>query len=239
MHDWFRGVNGTFDKAVSALEKLVDNGVDNEIVTCLTKLNCFEKPLDEIYKLARSLNVDYWRLNRFRANGRGKDSNDFLALSKEDLQRSYSYLADIMHDGVSTPEPIFRSAFGGYYSIEGDPSGNTAFRIQPNGEVSPSVFLKESGGNIKEKSVEEIMNSEIFRKIRNREPKGKCMVCPSYYHCKGGDAGASYLQYGHFNGPDPLCWLRPTDRRTKPKINFSDKWNVHEKYLCTVYVPIK
>jgi radical SAM protein with 4Fe4S-binding SPASM domain len=239
MHDWFRGVPGTFDKAVSALEKLVEKGVDNEIVTCLTKLNCFESELDRIYELAKSLNVDYWRLNRFRANGRGKDSNDFLALSKEDLHRAYSYFANHMNGQVSTPEPLFRSAFGGYYSVEGDPSGFTAFRIQPNGEVSPSVFLKESGGNIKEKSVEEIMNSEIFKQIRDRKPTNKCRICPSYYHCKGGDAGASYLQYGHFNGPDPLCWLEPTDQRPSPEKKISEKWNVHERYLCTVYVPVK
>ena len=238
-HDWFRGIPGTFKKAISALEKLVEKGVDNEIVTCLTRLNCFERELEKIYRLAKSLNVEYWRLNRFRTNGRGIDNNDSLALSKCDLKRAYGYLAKHMDDSVSAPEPIFRSAFGGIYSFEGDPSGFTAFRIQPNGEVSPSVFLTESGGNIKEKSLDEIFDSQIFRATRDRKPRGKCERCPSYYHCRGGDAGASFLQHGHFDGPDPLCWLEPEQKRPEVIKKISDNWNVHERYLCTVYVPIK
>jgi len=238
-HDWFRGIKGTFDKAVSSLKQIVEKGIDNEIVTCITKLNCSENELEKIYLLAKSLNVDYWRINRFRENGRGADNKIHLALSKNDLKKAYRFLAKHMDDSVSTPDPVFRSAFGGIYSSEGDPSGVTAFRIQPNGEVSPSVFLKESGGNIKDKSLDEILNSPIFQAIRNRKQRGKCKRCSSYFHCRGGDAGASYLQYGHFNGPDPLCWLKHEQKRPLPIKKISDKWNVHEKYLCTVYVPIR
>lgn len=238
-HDWFRGVPGTFEKAINTIKKLVEKGVNTEIVTCLTKLNCSEKELKKIHSLAKTLNVDYWRVNRFRANGRGIDNKEYLFLTKDDIKNAYSFLAKFVDDSVSVPEPIFRVAFGGNYSIEGDPSGFTAFRIQPNGEVTPSVFLTISGGNIKKKSLNEIFKSEIFKKIRNRERTGKCKTCSSYFHCKGGDAGASFLEYGHFNGPDPLCWLKPTK-----KLNLSVKkyipieWNVHEMYLCTVYVPI-
>jgi len=238
-HDCFRGVPGTFDKAISTIKKLVAKGIDTEIVTCLTKLNCSDDELEKIYNLAKSLGVDYWRLNRFRANGRGIDNRSYLALSKKDLKNAYTSLAKHMNDSVSVPEPIFRSAFGGNYFIEGDPSGFTAFRIQPNGEVSPSVFLTISGGNIKKKSLNEILDSPIFRAIRDRKPKGKCKKCPSYYHCKGGDAGASFLEYGHFKGPDPLCWLNSKKERKSPRKHTPNRWNVHEMYLCTVYVPIK
>ena len=238
-HDWFRGMPGTFDKAICAIKKLVAKGVDTEIVTCLTKLNCSKHEMEKIYALAKSLNVDYWRLNRFRANGRGIDNRNDLALSKDELKYSYSFLAKRMNNKVSAPEPLFRSAFGGEYFIKGDPSGFTAFRIQPDGEVSPSVFLSISGGNIKEKSISEILDSPIFRQIRDRKPRGKCRKCSSYYHCRGGDAGASFLGYGHFDGPDPLCWLEPDEKRPQPKKRLKGKWNIHEMYLCTVYVPVR
>ena len=238
-HDEFRGIKGTFGKAVLTIRDLVRNGVNTEIVTCITKMNCSEEELRKIYDLAKSLNVNYWRLNRFRSNGRGIANKEDLALSQEELRNAYKFLSKYVSDGVSVPEPIFRAAFGGAYSIEGDPSGFTAFRIQPNGEVSPSVFLSESGGNIKEKSVEEILNSEIFKRIRNRKPQGKCKNCEAYYHCKGGDAGASYLEYGHFNGPDPLCWLSPKEKKAGIAKSESKEWNIHERYLCTVYVPVK
>lgn len=238
-HDKFRGRDGTFAKAVSTIKKLVASGIDTEIVTCLTKLNCPEKELEKIYKLAKALKVDYWRLNRFRANGRGMDNKSHLALSKKGLKKAYTFLSKNIDTSVSVPEPLFRAAFGGRYMLDGDPSGFTAFRIQANGEVSPSVFLAESGGNIKHKSVQEIMESEVFKAIRNRKPIGKCRKCPSYPHCRGGDAGASFLKYGHFNGPDPLCWLSPRQKMPTPIKKVPEKWNVHELYLCTLYIPIR
>ncbi len=238
-HDWFRGGIGIYDKAVLTIKKLVAYGVDTEIVTCLTKLNCTDAELQKLYRLATSLGVNYWRINRFRANGRGLEHKNSLALTQEDLKRAYCFLAQRMNCSVSVPDPLFRAAFGGTYAFEGDPSGRTAFRIQPNGEVTPSVFLTVSGGNIKEKSLEEIFSSPIFQAIRERKPQEKCISCPSYHHCKGGDAGASFLEYGHFNGPDPLCWLKPEEQRPLSVQRMPEKWNVDEMYLCTVYVPIK
>jgi len=238
-HDKFRGVKGTYRKALATIKELIERGVDTEIVTCITSLNSSPAELQRLYNLSKELKVNYWRLNRFRANGRGIDNKDYLQLSQRELKRAYSFLARHIPSGVCVPEPIFRAAFGGDYSISGDPSGNTAFRIQPNGEVSPSVFLSESGGNILLKSFDEIFDSEIFKKISDRKPTGKCISCKEYYHCKGGDAGASYLQYGNFNGPDPLCWLKSGERNENVRKKYNNKWNVHEKYLCTVYIPIK
>jgi Fe-coproporphyrin III synthase len=238
-HDWFRGRAGTYEQTIKALEILVSKGINNEVVTCLTKLNCSEQELKGLYELCIKLGVDSWRLNRFRANGRGIDNMNDLALTKSELKKAYTYLSKFERKNVLTPEPIFRAAFGGNYYFAGDPSGFTSFRIQNNGEVSPSVFLSESGGNIKYESVEEIMNSDIFKRIRNRKRSGKCKQCSSYIHCRGGDAGASYLSYGHFNGPDPLCWLTKKDKKPEVKREAVGEWNVHELYLCTLYIPIK
>ncbi|MBI5871583.1 SPASM domain-containing protein [archaeon] len=100
-------------------------------------------------------------------------------------------------------------------------------RIQPNGEVSPSVFLHLSGGNILKKSITDILNSDLFKAARNRDLTGtKCEFCIFKERCNGGCADAAYLEYGSFNMPDPLCW-------------FNSEWNVHEKYLCTAYVKLR
>ena len=234
-HDDFRGLPGTYEKAIATLRQLVERKVHNELVTCITKQNYRDLP--GLHALAKSLNVDYWRLNRFRANGRGIVNEEELALSQEDLREAYAYLARFMRKNAPVPEPLFRAAFGGSYIMEGDPSGFSAFRIQPTGEVSPSVFLAESGGNITHAGLEEIMHSPVFEAIRDRTPVGKCAACPAYGHCKGGDAGASFLAYGHFNGPDPLCWLTPAEALPSHQ-SVAQTGNVHEKYLCTVYVPI-
>lgn len=245
-HNWFRnGKNqavDVFHKAITCLEYLVEKGVDAEIVTCLTKLNCSKEELHKLYTLAKSLGVDYWRLNRFRANGRGIVNEKQLRLSQDKLKRAYLFLNSLRGNDlyeVSSPEPLFRTAFGGRCNFVGDPSGKTSFRIQPNGEVSPSVFLKESGGNIKTSSIEDIMNSPIFKAIRSRQKAGKCNDCKAYDTCQGGDLGASYLAYGHFNGPDPLCWMDPLSSKPLIIVRPSEKWNVHELYLCTLYLDMK
>jgi radical SAM protein with 4Fe4S-binding SPASM domain len=238
-HDAFRGRAGTFNRAISCIENLVKKSVDTEIVTCLTRKNCSAQELQAIYDLSKKLNVDYWRLNRFRPNGRGKDNNNSLELTHDELHSAYLFLSQYVPKGTPVPEPIFRAAFGGAYHLPGDPSGFTAFRIQANGEVTPSVFLKESGGNIKNRSIESIVDSQIFRRIRERKAEGKCKQCPAYFHCNGGDAGASYLSLGHFNGPDPMCWLSPSEVSQEVFPVQGNNWNVHELYLCTLYIPIK
>lgn len=221
-HDAFRGVKGAFTKAVEAIKFFVSKGVNTEIVTCITKLNCNEKKLTKLYNLAKKLKVDFWRLNRYRPLGR-KGHKDMLRLEPEDLEKAYSFLADLAGD-FTMPDPLF-ALLDKKTSI--CPCGTTSFRIQPNGEVSPCIYLKISGGNILNNSIDEILNSPIFRAIRNRNLRGtKCESCHLKDKCKGGCAGATYAEHSNFNHPDPLCWINP-------------KWNVHEKYLCTVYVPIR
>ncbi len=231
-----------YEKAKDCIKYLVSHGMDTEIVTCLTKKNSDIETLQSIYDLATELNVDHWRLNRFRSNGRGKVNENDLKLSPEELRDAYTFLNNKRKNthSVSTPEPLFRSAFGGRCHSVGDPSGKTSIRIQPNGEVSPSVFLTKSGGNIKTDSLEKIMSSQIFQRIQaKRIPQGKCNECNVYNTCEGGDIGASYLEYGHFDGPDPLCWLNPKSKKPNILVKPSEDWNVHELYLCTLYIPIK
>lgn len=235
-HDWFRGVNGTFKKATETIKKLVENGVKVEIVTCITKLNSDIKTLEKMYELCKKLRVDSWRINRYRPTGR-EEMIEKLRLDKETLKKVYQFLASLSMDTVSISDPIFRAYAGIKGAFAGCPCGTYSFRIQPDGEVSPCIYLKESGGNIKEKAIDEIMNSEIFKRIRERNPRGKCINCSIYQQCKGGCAGSSYLEYGHFDGPDPLCFLQ-TDEVKSTEIFVPKKWNVHELYLCTVYVPI-
>ena len=222
-HDYLRGKEGAYKSAIDAVKYYVSKGVDTEIVSCITKLNSSDEELRKMYDLAISLDVNYWRLNRYRPTGR-KGDIDLLKLEPSDLMRAYSFLEKQIDKDFTIPDPLF-NIFG--KKSAPCPCGRTSFRIQPNGEVSPCVFLKLNGGNILDKSIEEILDSDIFRQIRNRDLSGtKCDSCNLAEKCKGGCAGAAYIENGTFNAPDPLCWHEPD-------------WNVHEKYLCTAYVPIK
>jgi len=220
-HDAFRGLKGAYAKAVEAIRFFVSRGMNTEIVTCINKLNCDEAELNKLYCLAKELGVNYWRLNRYKPLGR-EGFKDSLKLSPEDVKMSYNYLASLMADSP-VPDPLF--ALTGK-KVSSCPCGTTSFRIQPNGEVTPCIYLKVSGGNILAKPIDEIMDSPAFFAIRNRDlTSTKCESCHLKNSCKGGCAGAAYAEYGSFNHPDPSCWQ-------------NTKWNVHEKYLCTAYIPI-
>jgi len=237
-HDLFRGCEGTYEQAIEAIDKLVANGVSNEIVTCLTKLNSNEEELSGLYDIVKEHNVDSWRLNRYRATGRALYNDSFLGMNSNQLKRAFDFLDSLRDDKTSTiSEPLFRAIYGGSYQIGGDPSGLYSFRIQTNGEVTPSVFLSKSGGNIRDKSIDEIMQSDVFKDIREREAVGKCVGCNEYYHCQGGDAGISLLMNGHYNGPDPMCFKDTSLPKNKDVIRrVSEDPNVHELYLCTLYI---
>ncbi len=220
--DWFRGIKGAYKLACKAARFFAKQGIDTEIVTCITKLNCNPKELKKIYELAKKLGVNHWRLNRYRPTGR-KEIQDLLKLEPSDIKLAYSFLDKLIRKDFVIPDPLFAN-FG--RKVAACPSGKTSFRIMSNGEVSPDVYLKISGGNILKKDIDDIRDSDIFRAIRNRDLKGtKCEVCQHLKTCQGGCAGSAFLAYGTFDKPDPLCWNEP-------------KWNVHEKYLCTAYVPL-
>ncbi len=238
-HDSFRGVKGTYDKALDCINQLVSAGVNTEIVTCLTRLNSGREELERLFELAKSQRVNFWRLNRFRPTGRGA-ADSSLMLDVESLKTAFDFLNSKLGQDAYASEPMFRAVYGGRYHIAGDPSGRYSFRIQTNGEVTPSVFLTESGGNIKTKPIWEILASPVFEKLRTRQASGKCKQCYEYYHCRGGDAGMSYLAYGHFHGPDPLCFKQLHQTKSRAvELQPSDDPNVHELYLCTLYIPIE
>lgn len=230
-HDDFRGLKGAYAKAVEAIRFFVSKGVNTEIVTCLNKFNCAVEELSEVYALAKKLRVNYWRLNRYKPIGR-KGFRDELKLEPDDLQKAYKFLAEKIEENktenipeaFTMPDPLF-GLLGKKASA--CPCGKTSFRIQPDGEVTPCIYLNLSGGNILDKSIGEIMNSQVFKAIQNRDFTGtKCEYCHLKENCNGGCAGSAYVEYNSFNYPDPYCWINP-------------QWNVHEKYLCTVYVAIK
>lgn len=236
-HDNFRGVKGTFDKAINTIKNINESGIKTEAVTCLTKLNSDIKTIKDLHTLVIVLDADSWRINRYRPVGRNEYIPQ-LTLTKNKLRIAYSFISNLCNSHPIS-DPIMRSFSGGDSYLSGCACGSSSFRIQPDGEVTPCIFLKKSGGNIKNKSVEDIFNSPIFRSINKREPAGKCKKCNSYEHCKGGCAGASFLKYGHFNGPDPLCWMNGNSKKPIVEMKRPKEWNVHELYLCTIYVPIK
>jgi len=91
--------------------------------------------------------------------------------------------------------------------IGGCGSGRLYCAIEPNGDVTPCVFIPQFVvGNLREQRFLEIWNqNRIFSAFRNREElKGTCVDCK--YKCVCGGCRARSLGYFEdLNAPDPGC----------------------------------
>ncbi|MCL4344829.1 MAG: radical SAM protein [Candidatus Thermoplasmatota archaeon] len=81
--------------------------------------------------------------------------------------------------------------------------------ISSRGEVMVSGLFPLSLGNIKEKSVRDILNNEALVEISDsRKFSGKCSIC-EYFELCGGSRARAYAETGDYLESDPLCTYVP------------------------------
>jgi radical SAM protein with 4Fe4S-binding SPASM domain len=91
--------------------------------------------------------------------------------------------------------------------LGGCPAGRIYCNIQPNGDVTPCMFMPEYpvAGNLRKQSFKEIWNSETFQTLRDRTRlKGKCRECKFAIVCGGCRAKAAAHE-GDYLASDPTC----------------------------------
>lgn len=230
-HDRFRGVKGAWNLAVKALENAVKLGVSHAMAVTITRLNVDE--IEDLLDLAESIGVERVIFFNFVPVGRGEE-NAWLDLSPDEreevLRLLYREHKRRKLEIASTAPQYGRVALqlsGGeevapthFYLgedkivkalaefIGGCGAGRIYAALQPNGDVTPCVFLPVKVGNVREKSFSEIWTtSPVFKKLRDRELlKGICGKCPYKYIC-GGCRARAYAYYGDILAPDPGCIL--------------------------------
>ena len=91
--------------------------------------------------------------------------------------------------------------------LGGCPAGRIYCNIQPNGDVTPCMFMPQYpvAGNLRRQSFEEIWKSETFQALRDRTRlKGKCRECKFAIVCGGCRAKAATYN-GDYLASDPTC----------------------------------
>jgi radical SAM protein with 4Fe4S-binding SPASM domain len=77
--------------------------------------------------------------------------------------------------------------------------------LEPNGDITPCVFMPIKLGNIRKDRLRDIWHSsEILWKLRDREAIEGCGACEYRYIC-GGCRARAYGYYGDVQAPDPGC----------------------------------
>ncbi|MFX0099045.1 MAG: radical SAM/SPASM domain-containing protein [Candidatus Hodarchaeota archaeon] len=79
--------------------------------------------------------------------------------------------------------------------------------IDTNGDFFPCDYPSNlTLGNLAEQSFEEIMESQLFKDIRDRKRKGKCATCHHLEMCGGGCRCHAENATGDFFESFPFCW---------------------------------
>jgi radical SAM protein with 4Fe4S-binding SPASM domain len=234
-HDDFRGVSGSWEKAVRAIKALRENGVLVQVNTTVTQQN--HDQIDDIMSLAETLGVENFHLFFLVPTGRGVKIADISPAKYESMIKT-TFAKAAKHKLNVRPScaPQFMRIakdMGLDMSrwIRGCIAGLYYCRVYPNGDITPCPYLPIKLGNIREKSFKEIwFNSDMFKSLRDFNAlKGKCGVCEHRALCGGCRARAyglssDFIDYcgdlhepaelkGDYLTEDPWCVYQPKKSR--------------------------
>lgn len=194
-HEEFRHIPGSFDRIISAIEKLKKgNFVEHIQVTFIaTKKNIFELP--EVYRLLTMLEIDSLRISGIDPIGRAKD-NEKLMLSCED----YLYLFDFIKKHQNSLLPVVWSCTHYFGNTEStlDPTGKIfscytgihVASVLSNGDIfgCPNIPRRKEliqGNVLKDDFCEVWKNNFEFYRNPNRTRAKQCEKCEYWNYCKG------------------------------------------------------
>lgn len=227
-HDAFRGIPGTFARAIATLDVLRDLGIGVQVGTTLARHNLHQLP--ELAALMASHGVRVWNVFYLVPTGRAHIEQMITA---EEAETSWRWLAGYSRTAPftirTTAAPQFRRTMalgvearggemrltGAGYQIREAPAGvetrgvndgkGFAF-IDHLGNVCPSGFLQIPGGNVRTASLASIYReSPMFKSLRDPSAlEGRCGRCRFSELC-GGSRARAYATTGSYLGDDPLC----------------------------------
>jgi radical SAM protein with 4Fe4S-binding SPASM domain len=230
-HDEFRGVVGSWEKAVNACKTLRRNNILVQVNTTLTHDNYNQ--INDIMSLAEEIGVENFHLFFLVPTGRG------IKLSDISPQKYEEMIIKTFAKGTGHKLNVRPSCAPQFMRIAKDMgldmrqwvrgcmAGFYYCRIYPNGDITPCPYLPVKLGNIREKSFKEIwINSPVFKTLRDQKSlKGKCGACEYSSLCGGCRARAyglssDFIDYcGDLHEPselkndylaeDPWCVYQP------------------------------
>lgn len=239
-HEHFRGVRGCWEKTLEGIRNAVEH---EELFVCLattiTRYNHHEVPA--LIKLSERLGVKRFLAFNFIPTGKATDIReaDLTPQMREELLETlYKHMREGSIEVMTTAPQFARicmsrskdtvamAHFGAGTTSEktrllaeflgGCGAGRLYCAIQPNGVVTPCVYMPIEIGNLREKTLQEIWKqSEIMQELREREQLlDNCGRC-SFKNVCGGCRARAYAYTGNISGCDPGC-IRNTSINTSP-----------------------
>lgn len=191
VHDSFRGVSGTWERAVQAIRNCTEAGIGVQIN--MTAMRPAAGDIESVVTLGKSLGVHDYQVFFPIPTGRAGRADPENPRQYEDVIRQV--LIRYRNSDVNlrpTCAPQFRR-IAADLGIEktgwgrGCIAGTSYCRIYANGDVTPCPYLPVSAGNVREIPFDRIWNeSPLFHALRDPgRLTGKCGRCEYKSICGG------------------------------------------------------
>jgi len=226
-HDDFRGIPGTFDRAMLALYHAKKIGLETQLQTTVTRRNLARLP--EMAQIAADVATKMWSLFFLIVTGRALENDDLAAEEYEQVFDFMYKLSKTARFGIKTTEamhyrryvaqrmkaehrsaPESDQAAAVTWRTAGVSDGKGFVFVSHTGEIFPSGFLPITGGNVLQDSLTDVyQNSSLFRSLRDTSQReGKCGIC-EYQKICGGSRSRAYALTGNYLAEDPRCVYQP------------------------------
>ncbi len=230
-HDSIRGVPGTFDITVRAMDWARELGIPLQVNTLISTETAPDLPA--ICELLKTKAAARWSLFFLISVGRGKVLQPLAPAKAEMLMQwiyqtslrasfivatteapSYRRVAlEIMKSEGMTADEIRRS---GTYRSFGIRDGHGIVFISHTGDICPAGFLPLVTGNVRTDRLVNIYRDSLqFRQLHNPlEFEGRCGRCQYHTLC-GGSRSRAFAATGDQLASDPLCPYVPSPNATR------------------------
>jgi radical SAM protein with 4Fe4S-binding SPASM domain len=230
-HDAFRGGHGYWARAMRGLENLARNKrLKASMASTITQLNYDE--LEDLLELAEDMGLDYFYVFNFVPTGRAREIIN-LDLTPEQREAVIEFMRRHLNEGkiqvMGTIPQYGRKCLENYLPgqfvvtghhgssnhtatkvfaryIGGCAVGRCMLAIQPNGDVTPCVFLPIVFGNLLDKPLHDVWReNDLLGRFRDRSVLGgNCGKCDWQFYC-GGCRARAYGYFGDVTAADPGC----------------------------------
>ncbi len=209
-HDGFRGVNGSWEKAVKGMEACGKVGLPFQLHTTVVDWNYPE--IEEITDFAVKMGAIAHHIFFLVPTGRGVD------IESESLreERYEKLLKRIMAKQKTVSIELKPTCAPQFVRIAEQMGVETRFKkgclagtayciISPTGNVQPCAYMEISAGNVRETPFSEIWsNNSVFNTLRTAQYQGSCGKC-KYSNSCGGCRARALFYYGDYMAQEPWC----------------------------------
>jgi AdoMet-dependent heme synthase len=232
-HDAFRGMSGSFDRTLEAIEWANEVGLPVQINTTFSRSNV--EDFDNIAALMESKRIALWSVFFLVPTGRGKIADLLSADEFEGVFAKLYKLSQRARFHIKTTEAQHYRRYVLQQQVTERRKGSTqnadvpakvpdtvgraprglndgkgfAF-VSHMGEVFPSGFLPFAAGNVRSESLSRTYReSPIFQQMRDdSQLGGKCGAC-EFRHICGGSRARAYAMTGDPLAEEPCCAYVP------------------------------